>query len=88
MSTCFQSPLMKRKKTVIGRKLTKVASQSQEKEILFSSSSARLGVKSSLLRIEIPSDLHLPLVTLFKAMVPMPSDHNIFIPVENATFGL
>ena len=27
-------------------------------------------------------------MTLFKEMVPMPSDHNILIPMEDATFGL
>ena len=27
-------------------------------------------------------------MTLFKAIVPMPGDHNILIPVDNATFGL
>ena len=27
-------------------------------------------------------------MALFKAMVPKPNDHNILIPVEDATFGL
>ena len=39
-------------------------------------------------RVETPSDLPLPLMCLFKAMVPMPGDHNIIILVEDATFGL
>ena len=53
-----------------------------------SSSSARPGVQSILQRVETPSDLPLPLMALFNAMVPMSSDHNIVILVEDATFGL
>ena len=73
---------MKRKKQVVGRKLKKVASQSQEKVIPSSSSSVRPGVQSAPQRMETPSDLTLPLMALFKSMVPMHSDHNILIPVD------
>ena len=79
---------MKRNKQVAGRKPKKVASQPQEKVIHFSSSSARPGVQSAPQRMETPLDLPFPLMAMFKAMVPMPSDHNILIPVEDATFGL
>ena len=79
---------MKRKKAVAGRKLKKVASQLQEKKILSSSSSARLDVKSAPQRMKTPLDLPLPLMALFKVIVPMPSEYNILIPVEDATFGL
>ena len=53
-----------------------------------SSSSARPGVQSTPQRMETPSGLPLPLMALFKAMVPMPGDHNIFFPVDDTTFGL
>ena len=33
--------------------------------------------------METPSDLPLPLVALYNAMVPMPSGHNILIPVKD-----
>ena len=78
---------MKKEKQVGGRKLNKVASQPQEKVILASSSSARPGVQFAPQRMETPSDLPLPLMTLFKVMVPMPSGHNILILVEDAIFG-
>ena len=74
---------MKRKKAVAGRKLKKVASQRQGKKIYSFFSSARPGVKSVPQRMETPPDLSLPLM-----IVPMPSDHNILIPVEDDTFGL
>ena len=45
-------------------------------------------MKSKPQRIEALLDLHLPLMALFNAMVPMPSDHNILIPIEDATSGL
>ena len=38
--------------------------------------------------MEIPSNVPLPLKALFKSMVPMPSDHNILIPMEDTTFRL
>ena len=38
--------------------------------------------------METPSDILLPLMALFKEMVPMPSDHNILILVDDATFRL
>ena len=79
---------MMKKKPLAGRKLKKIASQPQEKMILSSSSSVRPGVQFAPQRMETPSDLPLPLMTLFKAMALMPSDHNIIIPVEDATFRL
>ena len=78
----------RKKKQVVGRKLKKVASQPQEKVMPSSSSSTRPGVQSASQRMETPSNLPLSLMALFKAIVPMPSDHNILIPVENATFEL
>ena len=79
---------MKKKKPLVGRKLKNVASQPQEKVIPSSSSSARPGIQSAPQRVETPSGIPLPLMALFKAMVPMSNDHNIVIPVEDATFGL
>ena len=38
-------------------------------------------------RMKTPSDLPLPLMTLFKVIVPMPNDY-ILIPVEDIIFGL
>ena len=38
--------------------------------------------------METPSGLPLPLMVLFRAMVPMAGDHNILILVDDATFGL
>ena len=45
-------------------------------------------MKSVPQKMETPLDLPLPLMALFKVMVPMPSDHNILILVEDATFRL
>ena len=45
-------------------------------------------MQSAPQRMEISSSYPLPLMALFKTMVPMHSDHNILIPVEDATFGL
>ena len=45
-------------------------------------------MQSASQRMETPSDLPLPLMDLFKEIVPMPFDHNILIPVEDATFEL
>ena len=56
--------------------------------IISSSSSTRLGVQSAPQKMETPSDLHFPLMDFFKAMVPIPNDHNILIPVKDATFSL
>ena len=39
-------------------------------------------------RLETPPNLPLPLIVLFKALVLMPRDHTIVVPVEDATFGL
>ena len=39
-------------------------------------------------RMETPSNLSLPLMALFRAIVPMPSDHNIVILVKDAPFRL
>ena len=70
------------------RKLKKIALQPQGKEIPSSSLSARLGVKSAPQRIEMPSNLPLLLMALFKAMVLMLSEHKTLELVEDATFGL
>ena len=72
--TCFQIPVMKRKQAVAGRKLKKVASQPQGKEISSSYSSARPDVKFAPRRTKTPSDLPLHLMALFKAIVTMPSE--------------
>ena len=45
-------------------------------------------MQSTPQKMETPSDLPLPLKALFEVMVPIPSDHNILIPVKDATFGL
>ena len=79
--------MMKKKKAVTGRKLKKPASQPQGKWIPSYSSSAKLDVKFVSQSMKAPSNLPLPLLALFKAMVAMPSGHNIFVPMENATFG-
>ena len=45
-------------------------------------------MQSTPQRMETPSNIPFPLMALFKAMVPMPRDHNIVIPVEDAIFKL
>ena len=79
---------MNKKKQLIGRKLKKVVSHSKEKVIHSSSSSARSGVHSTPQRMETPSGLLLSLMALFKVMAPILGNHNILIPVDDATFGL
>ena len=80
---------MNKKKQLARRKLKKVASQPWKKKVIPSSSSnERLGVQYVPQWMETPLSLLLPLMALFKAMVPMPGDHNILIPVDDATFEL
>ena len=79
---------MNKKIQLAGQKLKKVASQPKEKEIPSSSSNGRPGVQFAPQQMETPLGLPLPLMALFKAMVPMLGDHNILILVDDATFQL